>query len=226
MNYRLLIPTAALALAMLAPTVRAELILSGETTGSFEDLGQPNTTVTNDSSTDTAFWESGIPFPPTTLPTSILFQGQTFVDVVSGEPIDVGLFTIHNGIDLAGSTAPAALFDLGLSLTSPVIDAFGLTTFSFNIDNTLNDPTLLPDQYSVTFNQPPLMYIDNNLVRFTVVFSPPVVTVPEGGTTTRGDVFVTFTPVPEPSTYALWGVLLVAGIVAYGRFRKGDQVRV
>jgi hypothetical protein len=220
MNCRLLslIPTAAIGLAFLGSTARADLVLSGETTGSFVDMGQPNTTVVNNPGADTALWESGIPEPPSTLQTSILFQGQDFTDVTSGEAIDVGLFTIHNGIDELHSTADTAVFNLGLALTSPSSSDVALTTFTFDINNTPNNPSLKPDQYGVTFTEPGPEVIDGNLVQFNVVFSPPIISVGEGMTTTRGDVFVTFTPVPEPSTYALWGALLVGGIIVYRRF--------
>jgi hypothetical protein len=214
-----LVPTAALGLALLGTTAKADLVLSGETTGSFESAPiTPSTatvTITNDSTTDTALWQSGVGDPGA--PTSILFQGEDFVDVTSGMPIDVGLFTIHNGIDELGTTADDAFFDLGLNLTTPVTESVFLTTFDFGINNTPNNPSLKPDTYSVNFTEPPPMYVDDYLVKFNVVFSPPVIAVGEGDTTTRGDVFVTFTPVPEPSTYALWGALLLGGIIAYRR---------
>jgi hypothetical protein len=219
MNKRLLslIPTAAMGLALLAPSARADLTLSGNSTGSFDDLSQPNTIVTNAADGSSALWVSGIPTPPSMEPTMIQFSSQTFTDVTSGQPIDVGLFTIHNGIDNAGSTAATAIFNLGLNITSPAFGPLALSTFTFAIDNTLNGPTMVPDQFGVTFDQPAPVVIDGNLVKFNIVFAPPTTTVPEGASVTRGDIFVTFTPVPEPSTYALWGVLLVGGLIAYRR---------
>jgi hypothetical protein len=224
MNCRLITSTAAIALALLSPIARADLVLSGKTTGSFESIPiVPSTatvTITNNAVTNTALFETGDPYPPSTLPTSILFQGEDFADVTSGMPIDVGLFTIHNGIDYLGSDADDAVFDLGLDLSSPSVDSFLLTKFTFDIVNTPNAPGLQPDQFGVTFNQPSPIVIDDYDVQFHVVFSPPVITVPEGGTTTRGDVYVTFTPVPEPSTYALWGAMLVGGVILYRRLGR------
>jgi hypothetical protein len=216
----MLIPTAAMGLAILAPMAKADLSISGKTTGSFETVTivPPTATVTivNNSALDSALWETGV--PAVGGPTSILFQGQDFTDVTSGEAIDVGLFTIHNGIDFVGTDADDAFFDLGLDLTSPVSDTLLLTTFDFGIVNTPNMGTLVPDHYTVAFSPPPPMIIDGNLVKFAVVFAPPVLTVGEGDTITRGDVTVAFTPVPEPATYALWGALLIGGVIAYRRF--------
>ena len=205
-------------LALLASSARADLTLSGNSTGSFDDLSQPNTTIVNAADGTSATWTSGIPVPPTTLPTSIMFNSQTFTDVTSGQPIDVGIFQIHNGIDKVGSTATTATFNLGLNITSPNMESLPLSTFVFSIDNTINGPTLVPDQFGVTFTKPAPVVIDGNLVKFDVVFAPPSPTDPEGATVTRGDIFVSFTPVPEPSTYALWGALLVGGLIAYRRF--------
>lgn len=209
---------------MTCSVAHAQLTLSGSTTGWFTDFGQPNTTVTNAPDGSSALFATGIPYGSSTQ-SMIKFDAQSFTDVSSGEPIHVGLFTITNGVTLLGSAASQAEFNLGLKLTSPTSENLALTAFTFNIDNTPNQGTggaggVVPDQFGVSFSQPAPMWIDNTLVKFTVVYDPMTTTVPEGSSVVRGDVYVTFTPVPEPSTYAIGGALLLVGLVAYRRFRR------
>lgn len=211
-----LLTAAALGLALLVPAANAQLLLSGSTTGSFVDPSLPNTTVTN--TPTTALFSTGIP-DTGSFQTSILFQNSTFVNAASGDPIQVGAFTITNGVTLLGSAAATATFNLGLQLTSPVATSFGLTQFVFAIDNTPNGPGGVPDSFGVSFVQPAPIWIDGTLVTFHVVYEPSETVVPEGSSIVRGDIYATFSPVPEPSTYALWGSALLIGVVAWRRFR-------
>lgn len=213
---------AALGLALTCSVANAQLMLSGKTTGSFTDLGEANTTVTNTDGSWAKF-ATGIPVSGSTQ-SSIEFANDTFTNVVSGEPIQVGLFTITNGRTVGGSGAHTAQFDLGLELTSPEWQTVALTTMTFHIDHTENVNSLIPDTFSVSFDQPSSLYIGEYLVQFHVNFDPMEFQVGEGTAVTRGDITVTFTPVPEPSTYAAWGAALLIGFVAYRRFRGGKNV--
>jgi hypothetical protein len=214
---------AASGLALACSVANAQLMLSGHTTGSFVDLAEANTTVNNAPDGSWATFATGVPISGSTQ-SSIEFTNDTFTDVVSGEPIQVGLFTITNGRTVGGSGAHTAQFNLGLELTSPEWQNVALAAMTFHIDHTENVNSLIPDTFSVSFDQPSSMYIGNYLVQFHVNFDPMEFQVGEGSAVTRGDITVTFTPVPEPSTYAAWGAALLVGFVAYRRFRGGKNV--
>ena len=209
---------AACGLALTCSLANAQLLLSGKTTGTFVDLAEANTTVSNAPDGSWAKFSTGIPYGASTQ-SSIEFSNDTFTDVGYGEPIQVGLFTITNGRTLLGSGAPTAQFNLGLELTSPEWQEIALTTMTFHIDHTPNNAGTNPDQFSVAFTQPPSVKIADYLVQFHVHFDPMEFQVPEDTWVQKGDVYVTFTPVPEPSTYAAFGAALLVGFVAYRRFR-------
>lgn len=209
---------AALGLALTGSLAHAQLQLSGHTTGSFDDLAEANTTVSNGAGGTWATFATGIPVSGSTQ-SKIEFVNGTFTDVASGDPIQVGLFTITNGMTEIGSGAPTARFNLGLQLSSPTFDAVALSTITFHIDHTPNLPASNPDLFAVTFDQPSLQKIGNYLVQFHVNFSPTEFPVEENTSVQRGDVTVTFVPVPEPATYAMWGAALLVGLVAYRRIR-------
>lgn len=210
---------AALGLALMGSLAHAQLALSGDTTGSFVDLAEANTTVTNGPDGAWATFETGIPVSGS-FKSKIAFASASFTDVHSGEPIQVGLFDITNGMTKIGSGAPTAQFNLGLNLSSPTMQAVALTTITFHIDHTVNLPGAgIPDIFAVSFNQPAPQVIAGYLVQFHVNFEPTIFQVAENATVQRGDVTVTFTPVPEPATYAAWGAALLVGLVAFRRFR-------
>jgi hypothetical protein len=209
---------AALGLALTGSLAHAQLQLSGHTTGSFDDLAEANTTVTNGAGGAWATFATGIPVSGSTQ-SQIAFTNDTFTNVHSGQPIQVGLFTITNGMTEIGSGAPTARFNLGLQLTSPTMQAVVLSTITFHIDHTPNLPGAIPDTFDVSFDQPGATHVGNYLVQFHVNFDPSSFQVAENATVRRGDVTVTFMPVPEPATYALWGAALLVGFVAYRRFR-------
>ena len=213
----------ALGLALTCTVANAQLLLSGHTTGSFDDLSEANTTVTNSGDGSWAKFSTGIPVMGSTQ-SSIEFQNVAFNNVGSGEPIQVGLFTITNGMTAIGSGAPIARFNVGLELTSPVWQTVAISTINFHIDHTVNPPAGggVPDTFAVSFDQPSPLKIQNTLVQFHVNVSPLEFQVAENATIQKGDITVSFTPVPEPATYAAWGAALLVGFVAYRRIR-GDQ---
>jgi hypothetical protein len=216
----------ALGLALTCTVANAQLLLSGWTTGSFDDLAEPNTTVVNAADGSAASFHTGIPYHSTQ--SKIEFVNSSFTDVGSGNPLQVGLFTITNGMTLLGSAAETASFNLGLQLTSPVWQTVAITPILFHIDNTPNGAIGVPDSFSVSFSQPAPIHIQNFLVQFHVNVTPLDFLVPENATVKKGDITVTFTPitpVPEPATYALWGSALLVGFVAYRRVRGGQDLR-
>nr|WP_044891828.1 choice-of-anchor K domain-containing protein [Opitutus terrae] len=209
---------AALGLALTCSLAHAQLLLSGYTTGSFVDLSEPNTTVSNAGDGSWATFHTGIAATGSTQ-SKIEFSNTTFTDVASGDPIQVGLFEITNGMTLIGSGAPTAQFNLGLELTSPVMQSVALTQITFHVDHTPNLPGAIPDTFSASFTQPTAMKIGDYLVQFHVNFDPAEFQVAENTMVQRGDITVSFTPVPEPATYAAWGAALLVGLVGYRRLR-------
>jgi hypothetical protein len=212
------------ALAILAvlsvPIARGQLLLSGHTTGWFDDLNQANTTVTNAPDGTSASFFTGIPITGSTQ-SSIEFTSVDFTNVGSGEPIQVGLFDIVNGRTLLGSGASTANFHVGLELTEPEGLTLAITSILFHIDHTPNLPnSLIPDSFAVSFEQPDPILIDDTLVQFTIHVDPLEFPVGENAMIQKGDITVSFTPVPEPSTYAIGGSLLVLGLATYRRIRE------
>jgi hypothetical protein len=69
--------------------------------------------------------------------------------------------------------------------------------------------------------------IQDTLVQFHIHLDPLEFPVSENASVRKGDITATFTPVPEPSTYALAGSVLLMGMIGYRRFRarsEGEQV--
>jgi len=220
------LPTAALGLVLTCSLAHGQLLLSGHTTGSFVDLSEPNTTVTNAADGSFATFKTGIPAAGS-FQSSVVFNNATFTDVSSGDPLQVGLFTITNGTTLIGSGAPYATFNLGLELTSPEMQSLALSQFQFTIDHTPNDAANHnPDQFSVSFTEPASTIVNGYNVRFDVVLDPADFSLAEGASTVKGAVYAYFTPVPEPSTYALCGAALLGGLILYRRFRTGPSTAV
>jgi hypothetical protein len=101
-----------------------------------------------------------------------------------------------------------------------------ISTVNFHIDHTPNLPAPIPDMFGVSFDQPPPVKIQNTLVQFHVNIDPLNFPIAEDATIQKGDITVTFTPVPEPATYAMWGATLLGGLVAYRRLRQRQAIQV
>lgn len=204
--------------ALLASAAHAQLSLTGHTTGYFDDLGSPNTTVVNAPDWTSATFHTGIPVTGS-MQSSISFMNVDFTNVQSGEPIQVGLFNIVNGMTEIGSGQQTAVFNLGLELTGPENLTLAIGQINFHIDHTPNLPSLVPDTFAVSFEQPPPVQIQDTLVQFHINVDPLKFPLAENATIRKGDITATFTPVPEPSTYALAGSILLVGMIGYRRFR-------
>jgi hypothetical protein len=212
-----------LASLLTAPFAHGQLMLTGHTTGSFDDLGSPNTTVVNAADGESASFRTGIPVSGSTQ-SSIAFTNVNFSNVESGEPIQVGLFNIVNGMTEIGSGQQTAVFNLGLELTGPENLSLAIGSINFHIDHTPNLPALIPDTFAVSFNQPPPVQIQDTLVQFHITVDPLEFPLAENASIRKGDITATFTPVPEPATYAVGGAVLLLSIVAYRRFRGRSGV--
>ena len=150
---------------------------------------------------------------------SVSFTNVDFMNVESGEPIQVGLFHIVNGMTEIGSGQQTAVFNLGLELTGPESLSLAIGSINFHIDHTPNLPALIPDSFSVSFDQPPPVLIQDMLVQFHVTVDPLDFPLAENASIRKGDITATFTPVPEPETYALGASVLLIGLVACRRYR-------
>lgn len=215
----------AMGLALTCSISHAQLLLSGHTIGSFDDLAEANTTVSNAPDGSWATFHTGIPVMGSTQ-SKIEFSNVTFSNVGSGEPIQVGLFNITNGMTAIGSGAPTAKFNIGLQLTGPVSQTVAISSVLFHIDHTPNLPGAIPDTFSVSFSQPSPVKIQNTLVQFHINVDPLDFQVAENATVQKGDITVSFTPVPEPATYAAWGAALLVGFVALRRIRGEREASV
>src|SRR5690606_19856247 len=126
----------------------AQLQISGNVYGSFDDLGQPNTTVTNSADGSYALFASGIPYTAADTQSMIEFNGQSFTYI--GEAwVASDLFTITNGVTLLGSTAPTAAFNLSIEITDPSSGMHSLSTLVFGIDATPNTNGFNPDVFEL-----------------------------------------------------------------------------
>lgn len=220
-----------LGLVAALPSANAQLLLSGSTYGEFVDPGHAFTTVTNGATQST--FASGTPYRPfapfNDTQTSITFTGSTFNDVGNGDQLDLGAIDITNGRTLLGTTAHNAAMDLYLNLPEHGIVDFKLTTLLFTIDSTANNGSLIPDLFLLGHTGANQIKINNQLVTFDLQFTNPEFGIGDGaaigeGTSAMNGIYayLHFTPVPEPSTYALWGAVLLVGLIAFRRFRTSS----
>jgi len=220
------------AAAAAIPSARAQLYLTGNIYGAFQDPGLPHTTVTNGPVVST--FESGDPYRPyppyNDTKTSITFTGASFTDLGSGDPLVLQSIKFKNGITLLGTTATNATLDLFVNVSNLGISDLKVTTLTFDIDNTDNSGVSnIPDLFKIGYTPLAEFTYGDYLVKFTIDFSDPAwvtdgVGIPEGKKGLTGDIYVTmsFTPIPEPSTYAIAGAALLGGVVLLRRFKKGS----
>jgi len=223
MKHRLkLIVGSVLGLTLLASGATAALVLTGNTAGAFEGVSSGNDVITNSPDGLTASFRTGVPVGGS-FKSGVLFNGQNFAGISDGDIFSLGMFTYYNGITRIGTSSANALFDFMIHLDNPVVDTLLLTTVKFGIDATVNSPTnLVPDQFTATFTQPAPVLIDGTWVTFTINGLPDVTQVAENTLVKLADVTVHFesmSPVPEPSTYGLFGAVAMLGLVGYRRFR-------
>jgi len=204
--------------ALLVSAAHAQLSLTGYLTGSFTDTPGTHDTIFNAPDGSQAWIRSGVPETGADFQTAIEFSRKDFVNVTGGLVAD-DLFRVTNGRTLLGTTAKAAPFDLWLHLPAPEARSSFLTPISFDIENTPNGTGNVNDGYSITAS--PIAPFDYAGYRVQFEFvAPPTFEIPENSWTDVGQLYVTFTPVPEPSTYAALGAALLVGVVAIRRIRQ------
>lgn len=210
----------ALGAVIMTPIAQAQLLLTGKVTGNFTDTPGPNTTIYNAPDGSSAWLKSGIPEHAWDKQTAIEFAQKDFTDIGPGL-VATDLFKVTNGRTLLFSTAKEAHFDLWLTLTSPVSHSTLLTPITFTIENTPNgpDPQSVDDNYTVAAAAIAPFKINDTLVQFTFV-APDSFSIKENADTYVGDLYVSFVPVPEPSTYGMIGAALLAGVIGFRAMRR------
>lgn len=203
---------------LLIPLAHAQLLLTGNITGAFTDTPGPNDTINNAPDGSAASFWSGIPEGPADLQTSIEFAQQSFTNIGPGL-VASDIFNVTNGRTLLLSTATAAHFDLHLELTAPEAHNRLLTSIPFTILNTPNGPGSVDDVYWISSSPIAPFQVDDYLVQFEFV-APASFSLDENTSAPVGELWVSFTPVPEPSTYAAFGAVLLVGIIGYRSIRR------
>lgn len=201
------------ALIFSVSVAHAQLLLSGHTTGSFDDLGQPNTTVNNAPDGSWANFRTGIAASGSTQ-SSIEFANASFSNGFGSA--DPGWVVQHPQRHDAHRIGPAHRnVQSRTQLTSPEWQTLAINTITFHIDHTPNIVRAIPDTFSVSFEQPAPIKIQDTWVQFHVNVDPLDFQIAENATVRKGDITVSFTPVPEPGTYALAGSVMLLGLAAY-----------
>jgi hypothetical protein len=223
MKHRLkLLVGSVLGLTLLGSGATAALVLTGNTAGAFEGVSSGNTVITNSPDGLTASYRTGVPVSGS-FQSGILFTGQNFANVSDGDVFSLGMLTYYNGITKIGTSSANAMLDFMIHLDNPVVDTFLLTTITFGIDATVNSPgNLVPDQFTASFSQPDPILVDGTWVSFIIGDLPEFSLVGENLVVQLADVTVQFrsmSPVPEPSTYGLFGAVATLGLVGYRRYR-------
>jgi len=165
-----------------------------------------------------AYFKSGVPDQAGGKQTMIEFAEQTFTDIGPGL-VATDIFKITNGRNFLNSTAKSAHFDLWVELTSPEMVSSLLTPISFTLVNTPNGSGNVDDVYWLGSSPIAPLTIDDQKVQFT--FSAPNgFTLDEKDSGYVGELSVNFTPVPEPSTYAVAGATLLLGLAGLRNMRR------
>lgn len=207
-------------LVCLAGTAHAEFVLTGMTQGFFQGSSNGNTVITNTPDDSFASFRTGIPISGS-FQSGVIFEGQTFENIMSGDTFSFGLVTYVNGRTLVGTSSNNALLDFYIDLEDPALDPILLTTISFGIDATVNTQAgTNPDVFTASFIQPAPVLIGGRLVTFRINDLQGVVNVKESTYLQVADITVTYlSPVPEPSTYGLMGAVGLMSLGAYRRLR-------
>lgn len=210
----------AFATLLLAAPASAQLKLSGKLTGAFTNPLGPNDSMHNAADGSAAWFRSGIPYGEGSVQSAIEFSQKDFVDVEGGL-VASEIFRVTNGRNLLNSTATSADFNLYITLTSPEAHAGLLTAIPFSIENTPNEGSLVDDVFNVSWSPiAPFLYAGYR-VQFEFV-APETLIIAENESAEIGELYVSFTPVPEPATYAAFGASLLLGLAGLRAWRRRD----
>jgi hypothetical protein len=228
---------AATGLALTGLIAHAQLI-SGSSQGAFINPLPPtgNVQVFNPSSgtfsTLSNFYTGNAsPGSNSTSQTGVTFFGTLFSPLsltlnplAATGPIGVGYFVYSNGNTVIGTTVDTIDFSLKLDFTAsggPLINA---TPFTIKLDGGAAGPSFVDNQFTISNPGVGSFTLGATTYNYSFSFDTTSVIIPEAGSGLQSsavdNLYITFTAVPEPSTYALSGVLALGGIVALRRFRR------
>ena len=239
-----LVVAAAMGLALTALTARAQLI-SGSSQGAFTNPVPTSTVQYFNPSSGTFgtlanfYTGTAIGGSNSTSQTGVTFFGSLFSPLsltltpgASTGPIGVGYFVYSNGQTVSGTTSDSIDFSLKLDFAGsggPLITA---TPFRIRLDGGALDAGYVDNAFSITNPGGGSFTLGANTYDYTFAFDTTTVIIPEAGSGLQSsavdNLYVTFTsrgaPVPEPSTYALAGVLALGGIATLRRFRNRNRI--
>ncbi len=213
--------------ALAAPTARAQLI-TGRFWGKFEpllpgDRGFGFTSITNApfQSIFRTGQQVGGGGVTTLTETSRSFSGKG-----NGDLLGANFLTMLNAPTIVSTTADHAFVDIFMNVPAHGIHNWLLTTLDIGIDNTLNTGSGgIPDLFLIAFTPLNSFTFGTTKVSFSLDFPPgfevsPGAQIPERHSARTGELFVHFaSAVPEPSTYAAWGALLLMGVAGWRKIR-------
>jgi hypothetical protein len=182
-------------------TTRAGILLTGNATGFFQPVSNPNVTTTNTMDGLNASFRTGVPVDGS-FKSGVKFNGHNFANLVSDDTFALGLFTYYNGVSRVGTSSGSSLLDLYVNFDDPSVGRVHLTTITFGIDATVNTHGhLSPDAFTASFLQPSPIWLGDELVKFTINGLPTSMLVAENAWTDLASITVTIL-IPETSTYA------------------------
>jgi hypothetical protein len=145
-------------------------------------------------------------------------------------PLGVGYFVYSNGNTIPGTTVDSIDFSLKLDFTGAGGPLLNSTPFNIELDGGAADATFVDNQFSISNPGGGSFVLDGINYNYSFSFDSTAILIPEAGSGLQSsavnNLYVTFvgTPVPEPSTYAMAGVLALGGIVTLRRLRgKGAR---
>jgi hypothetical protein len=244
-NRNKLLVAAAVGLALSTLTARGQLI-TGTSQGAFVNPLPPtgNVQVFNPSSGTYAalsnfYTGTATPGSNSTSQTGVTFFGTLFSPLSTTlnplgttGPVGIGYFVYSNGNTVAGSTVDSIDFSLRLDFSGTGGPLLNASPFRISLDGGAAGPGFIDNQFTITNPGGGSFTLAGTAYNYAFSFDTTSVNIPEAGSGSQSsavdNLYVTFTstPVPEPTTYALAGVLALAGIVGLRRFRgKGIQSR-
>jgi hypothetical protein len=214
--------------ALAAPVARAQLI-TGKFWGKFEpllpgDRGFGFTSITNTSvqsifRTGQQFGGGGV--------TTLTFTDRLFSGKGDGDLLGANFLNLLNAPTRADTAADHAFVDIFMNIPAHGIHNWLLTTLDIGVDNTLNIGSGgIPDLFLISFAPLNSFTFGTTKVSFSLDFPPgfevsPGAQIPERHSARTGELFVHFaSAIPEPSTYAAWGALLLLSLAGYRRIRS------